>query len=109
MEKKFTTGPWYYSNDDESLAIFHPTQIGDRICVIEKTFSGQGWNARENEEWKGNATLICSAPDLLDALELIIPTLEAMIYEQWGQDFLDKYTPIIKAKEVINKAYGNNI
>jgi hypothetical protein len=69
-EFKGTKGPWHYDGG-EQLAIFHPTEIGYRIAIVDHTFTGSGWGVKANDEWKHNARLIAAAPDLLEVLQQI--------------------------------------
>jgi len=95
MKTKHTPGPWYYSGGD-SLAIFHPTEIGTRLAVVDQTFSGSGWQVTANDEWEANAKLIAAAPELLDALENLLVSLNS--YDEKDLDAINQ------AKEAIKKA-----
>lgn len=97
---KGTPGKWHHDTNSESRAIFHPTEIGVRLALVDDTFTGTGWSVKANDEWKANAQLIASAPDLLEAL---IETTEHL--NRIKQYPNDAY--FIKNAEVaINKALG---
>lgn len=53
-----------------------------------------------------NANLINAAPDLLEALALLLPNIEALATEQFGVLFLESYRPVVQAKMAIAKALG---
>lgn len=92
---KHTPGPWRYS--DVNRAIY--TDNGEvEIC--------RGLDDISPEE-RGNIALLTSAPDLLAALEAILPEFE-MLYEQFDPDgelgaWIEWST---MAQNAINKARG---
>jgi hypothetical protein len=110
---KGTKGPWYYGGG-EQRAIFHPIELGYRLAVVDPTFSGNGFVARANDEWKANAQLIAAAPELLEALsdlwvrstnlfkELSVEEIEADVYLKALSTSIDN------AKSVITKALGDS-
>lgn len=68
MEKKFkgTPGKWDYESG--SRLIFHPTQKNDILVKVVNTWTGEGLDIEQNNEWEHNAQLISIAPDMLDGL-----------------------------------------
>jgi len=59
MEFKGTKGKWY-NETNVSVSIFHPTNIGQRICTV---ICGE-----PTEEDFANAQLIAHAPEMLEML-----------------------------------------
>lgn len=100
-EFKGTKGPWHYDGED-SRAIFHPTEIGVRLAVVDHTFDGLGWATKSTDQWKYNAKLIAAAPGLLEALQKVYA-----IAKQAGlQEDLD-FEEFDYMEAAINKAIGS--
>lgn len=96
---KHTPGPWINAGNGDIIAI-HPTQCGGvkDVCTVYMT---------ESDEDDANARLIAAAPDLLAALEMILPILL-----DWHSDFPDsvgsKEEPAVRAaRAAIAKAKGD--
>lgn len=101
MEKKFTPGHWMVIEDEraDEVRVVQEDGYSDfmytEICQIRQGIS--------------EAYLIAAAPDLLEALELILPNIEALATERFGSKFLETYKPVLKAREAIAKAYGKEV
>lgn len=104
IDFKGTKGFWYYENNGESKAIFHPTQIGVRLALVDETFTGSGWNVKANDEWKYNIKLIATAPELLEALQSTLALINST-FKNEGWD-CEEYTEVIKGREAVKKALG---
>lgn len=101
MESNFTPGPWrtapvainsidIFNEEEEFIAAIPANNEEDLLTELE---------------W-ANARLIAAAPDLLEALEHILPNIKALVIERFGKSFLETYNPVIEAEEAIAKAYG---
>lgn len=99
-EFKGTHGSWYYDNNGQSKAIFHPTDIGVRLALVDDTFNSEGCNVKANYEWVYNAILISKAPELLEMLSDLV-----RVYKRDGY-LTNAY--LEDAEELINKALGND-
>lgn len=70
-EAKFTSGEWKVSNNGETLKV----KTGDQTTVCQLTFlkGAHGMKGRKPEgEAKANAHLIAAAPDMYEALKLLV-------------------------------------
>lgn len=66
MRKPHTPGPWAYQ--EESDAYTHIVRAGDRfLCQLSQDTSGES---------EANARLMAAAPDLLEALRMMVRGLE---------------------------------
>ena len=92
MEFKGTKGEWKFDEFDVYVD-FEDNEIGNLICLAPEKFKPSMKN------WKANAQLIATAPELLKALQDVISSLGG---EYDIND--DVYKQSIK---VINKALGN--
>lgn len=101
MKKKFTPGPWSAIPELHSSGNFSIETSPFRY-FIAVTIGGM-------DTEQANARLISSAPDLLEALEFILPNIEALATERFGSKFLETYKPVLKAREAIAKAYGKEV
>lgn len=110
-EKKFTPGPWEHIDEYQDTA----GQVIDRagFSFIDVCNCSIKTDVPENEHWanskdyhrelppeeqKANANLIAAAPELLEALEVILDDSPSSI--------LRFEEAIEKAREAISKAYG---
>lgn len=103
MAKKFTPGPWLVVPEDHVNGNFSIETPEYWPHYVAQTVGGS------LVDEKANAHLIAAAPELLEALELMLPNIEALAAERWGKAFLDTYKPILKAKVAINKSYGKEV
>lgn len=62
---KHTPGPWFYAESEVGTPFVDSESVGDLSAV-----------ALPLDEQKANAHLIAAAPDLLEALEDLLPWLE---------------------------------
>lgn len=93
MEKKFTQGEWKHVNDSP----YHRVElVNGRLYVA----SVEG--ALNESEEQANAKLIAAAPDLYEALELMISQLQG--HNNLGSILGMDYEAITKAKAAIKKA-----
>jgi hypothetical protein len=95
MERKFEPGPWILGG------------CSGRKITTPSGYCGDGFIA--DVDTKANAHLIAAAPDLLEALELILPNIEALATESFGSKFLETYKPVLQAREAIAKALGKEV
>jgi hypothetical protein len=73
METKFTKGPWELA--DENDAHFE-IQIGETICSLDRCSPHSDLKyVISRDEMIANGHLIMAAPDLLEAINLILPRL----------------------------------
>jgi hypothetical protein len=84
MSAQHTPGPWRVVEHDNEAYILPE---GDSPCVTGIALTGAG---RNYTEALGNARLIASAPDLLDALTAI----QCRINGEWDNPLLMKYGPL---------------
>ncbi len=96
---KHTPGPWYQvgfwvEHEDDSVA---------DICTCNPDDFGQGHIKRSQSEIVANAMLIAAAPDLLAALEELLPRFENL-RELAG--FEAESDAAIRARAAITKAKG---
>lgn len=94
---KFTAGPWIIDDFDISSKA-DPANLIASLYAVEKDDRGGYYLG---DEFKANARLIASAPDLLAALE-------ALLGKAYKQNFNDSYPEILDACETaIAKARGD--
>ena len=95
---KGTKGKWMINEDDIYKSCYSPNLIikgGYEPYLIADIIGGLN-----DVEIKANAQLIAAAPELLEALQLIIETKQPI---EWAENNLDFIT---KAQKAINKALG---
>lgn len=112
MEKKFTPGPWTYSE----YWIWRPSQQVDQpIKQPQIAYIGydQDNNKKMSEEQIANAHLMASAPNMLDILEEICTVIENCAEDEIlgnTNKVLEHRKKLLtihsKAQLVIAKAYG---
>lgn len=99
-EFKGTKGEWRYSEEYEIITISRPgiVESSKKICSLALPFD------RINEETYANGKIIAAAPELLTSL---IECLEGV--EELNDEFQEGWDEVIeRAKQVINKALGND-
>ncbi|MGC5620400.1 hypothetical protein [Enterococcus faecalis] len=113
---KHTPGPWSIGtpNDKEygEIGVHGPGEYGFIICDLQ----ADGYDEKTQ---KANASLICAAPDLLEALELLSQSAPAASCEMFHHEKQDRHTFIeecpaltryehacLKARAAIAKARG---
>lgn len=98
MEAQHTPGPWspYF---DETYGVLCPDKGRVAICMNLKGAHGLA-GRRTGDEVAANARLIAAAPDLLDALALLVAGIENSVS--------DSFIPLVKARAAIAKATGEN-
>lgn len=80
---QFTPGPWAVSKDFElsakesDLAIYD-AQWQTKICRIESFYTSKFALSPLSDECQANARLIAASPDLLNALEIAIASLNRL-------------------------------
>jgi hypothetical protein len=89
-----TSGSWFVNGPSNVYAKVDPTERranGELIPPLDKCIAHvvQGYGVTD-EEWKANANLIASAPDLADALRAI----RARINGEWDDPALMKFGPL---------------
>lgn len=72
MEKKFTKGTWFIDNDFITVEV---DGIDEVICDLDPEGVWPTVYQRSEEEKDANAKLIAAAPDMLEALEYIIESI----------------------------------
>lgn len=87
---KHTPGPW-----DKWQTIAAHAATAEEMKVVLAFF--YGGKPEKEEEAIANTRLIAAAPDLLEALQLILSSISG-----WGADT----TPLDKARAAISKATG---
>lgn len=97
QENKHTPAPWLYEIAEEDGEAFY--SIRCRSTVGYRTIAGI-WGGISDEK-KANANLIASAPELLEALENLLPIAEKMIGKTGGV-----VCALMQAEDAINKAKG---
>jgi hypothetical protein len=104
-EHKHTPGPWRFSSDGYIVS----SATGERVCSPHSTLLG-GKVSDQIKDLKRNARLIAASPELLEALTLLLRSLEIEQRINGGLD--PRYTTIdipraIKiAETAIAKATG---
>jgi len=100
-EQKFTKGEWVDRNEKESYPnkIIGTSESTRNVCKI------LNWD----EESKANAKLICAAPDLLKALQELLPLAgdgyQSNCRTASHEEFLQEDRSLLKnAREAIRKA-----
>lgn len=74
-EQKFTPGPWQTMPEetDKQYVRIRGTQLGERYKIANVlTPDYEGANELEADETRANARLIAAAPELLEALQLLV-------------------------------------
>ena len=94
METKHTCGPWNYLIGENTHGI-HAGDDGYVNIAQVNAWRGHGNESNEANEAKANARLIAAAPELLDALRLVVDTAEIGV---WAG------ATIVLAKGAIEKA-----
>lgn len=102
MKKLFTPGPWVSVQEKNTTGNFSIETYEGCTYFVAQTIGGI-------DKERANASLIAAAPDLLEALEFILPNIEALANEKFGSKFLETYKPVLKAREAIAKAYGKEV
>lgn len=92
---KFTPGPWNNMPKTEYVPICKQDEAGLAIGFINST------NIERTAEGKANAYLIASAPDLLEALEAILPFIPVTTASEGGAA---KYSENVKAADMVRAA-----
>ena len=111
MEKfkgKYTPGPWHVSipshigkwagfNTNQGLCygVYATNDDLEAICIIPK----DEMLVHSEQHHLANAHLIAAAPDLLEALQLLL-----LAYEDGGTTDFYNIDPVVKAKSAIQKA-----
>jgi hypothetical protein len=109
---KHTPGPWKYS-------VTHPLSGSAWFVVVDRNGSGPIMDVGGHEkngqiaeakylitdpqEIEANARLIAAAPELLEALELLLADAEGL-YKATGGMFTDERFPFVTARAAIAKA-----
>ncbi|WCX74845.1 hypothetical protein KK211_17905 [Pseudomonas aeruginosa] len=70
---KHTPGPWTVDFIDGVDGVF--AECDKRICQVDEV-DIVGWNARFRDESEANAKLIAAAPDLLEALQQAVTSMQ---------------------------------
>jgi hypothetical protein len=101
-----TKGEWYVKGDryptiesrntNPKIVVTYPT-----VAVVNSTFI-------DHKEVKANASLLAASKDLLEALEEVTADLFYQIEATHGAKAASNYPSIIKAKQAIAKAKGEN-
>jgi hypothetical protein len=101
-----TPGPWVLSDDDCLAGNVYSTDATGSIVARVKGFE---YALRPESEWRANATLIAAAPDLLEAIQLILPLAKG--YKPDGQTATARktcYSLIKIAEEAVARAEGKS-
>ena len=89
MQSSFTPGPWaIYVNAPSDVVIRKMSKDGYELCAIARVSSGYA-----------NARLIAAAPELLEALTLLVAGIENSVSKT--------YIPLVRANAAIAKATGS--
>lgn len=112
MESKFTPGPWSLETVKTSSGICHkigpfPWKEGrqNHACIYVDYPNGAMGTAEA--ELKANATLIASAPDLLEACEAAVKCSDDLA-ERYGWERVDEAEAVhAQLRAAISKARGN--
>lgn len=102
-ETNFTPGPWHVSNEGKLI-------IRDSEWFSHIAFAGYA----TNDEEFATATLIASAPELLEALQLSLEAMNEMgdilnFHDMADSETVEKLTPAFEmAHAAINKALGKD-
>lgn len=106
-EFKGTKGPWeIYGLEEDPIGVrtVQANKIkGDVICNSPNKKSE---NSLKN--WRINAQLITAAPDMLEALQEFMKYYESDFFKLASNDGRTQAAWILKAKETIKKALGQN-
>lgn len=109
MTTKHTPGPWYVGAQNDAIYI-----IAGRPPALNNDFPVHGADRELIAAMKGdgysmdsaNASLIAAAPDLLAALQVVMPALEVM-RKQWPRSKHDDSLDVVAfARAAIAKATG---
>lgn len=101
MSAKHTRGPWI--SEDGEVCCVRAQQDGGRIALMANLKGQFGLSGRRSaSEVVANARLIAAAPELLDALQLLV---DLMPDPELDIDTVRR-EQVIKAKAVIAKATG---
>jgi len=108
MMMKHTQGPWAVKLKDRKWVIKGPDKKHSPVALVELEGFGMGPSRAVRE---ANARLIAAAPDLLAALEAVLPDLwdgidlatEQSVNEAWLADALHR---LDAARAAVNKAKG---
>ena len=99
---KYTKGPWEAAKSkDLNTRIY----AGDEtVCVMGK---GTDEDREDYKNYKANSQLIAAAPELLEALEALVPYFDFIDREHDAPDMPVSIEAIQRAELVIKKAKGN--
>ena len=100
-EFKGTPGPWYWV---ERMGCFDLTSdaLSELEEVIDDGSAGGEYSPTITPD-SPDAKLIAAAPELLEALQKLLPEYENIIYNEWS---MTEDEDTIRAHAAINKALG---
>lgn len=97
MSAQHTPGEWLLAGSDDRFVYALNAQGCNRFWAhVQGGMTGPGEHTKD-EELEANGRLIGAAPDLLEALQLLMGPLESMV---------DNMNAAQKARAAINKATG---
>jgi hypothetical protein len=96
---KHTPGPWRYWTQSRAGR-------GEDTCTFVSADSTEVLRAVTKTITEADADLIAAAPDLLEALKLVMPALEHMRLQWPRSEFDDSIDIVANARTAIAKAEG---
>lgn len=97
VQPTHTPGPWHVGQFDEQLFVSDSTRNFD-VCII------QPQHANPSSDARANARLIAAAPDLLEALEALVP--HVLHYAAMNNAHPSAHKDAASARAAIAKAKG---
>ena len=87
MKSKHTPGPWFISSPGSADKLYvGPVVIQSHRTAFTNASTPDALGHIDNDTLYANARLIAAAPDLLEALQYLLPIAEKNVETSFGQD-----------------------
>lgn len=104
---KYTKGKWELEEQDKRFLIYCEPHEQDISCLPKTDKTSEYNHDIDNGAVEANANLIASAPDMFEALELMLQLeINSQLDFNATEEEIDSMEHIIKARKAIAKAKG---